>query len=141
MGGSVPEGGEIVSLEPSGFVAPLVGRPFSHGVLDCYALIRDWYKQERGIELPDFERRDEWWLHGQDLYMQNFAAAGFAPITGPMQVGDVVLMQIRSPVANHAGVYIGNGHIMHHVARRMSSRDVYDGYWQENTRMVVRYVK
>jgi len=36
------------SIRPSGYRAPLVGRQFVHGVLDCYAIIRDWYRQERG---------------------------------------------------------------------------------------------
>ncbi|MGO0792776.1 C40 family peptidase [Herbaspirillum seropedicae] len=33
---------ELVTVHPSGYRAPLLGREFFHGVLDCYALIRDW---------------------------------------------------------------------------------------------------
>lgn len=142
----VPDGaesavaGEPHTFQPSGYVAPLVGRSFSHGVLDCYTLIRDYYERELGITLRDFERRDGWWNEpGQNLYLDNFALAGFEPIRGPMQIGDVILMHIRSRVPNHAAVYIGNGQILHHVMRRLSSRDIYDGYWQENTRLVIRY--
>lgn len=130
--------GELYSFKPSGYIAPLRGRTFAHGVLDCYTLIRDYYKRELGVELPDFERRDDWWLHGENLYMDNFAKAGFAPITGRMQPGDVIIMQIRAKVANHAGIYMGDGHILHHYAGRLSALDVYDGYWQRATRVVVR---
>lgn len=59
---SWPEG-DLNTIVPTGEPTPLVGRPFVHGVWDCYAIVRDWHKQERGIELPDFPRLDDWWNH------------------------------------------------------------------------------
>jgi proteasome lid subunit RPN8/RPN11 len=134
-------GDDLRTIEPSGYQAPLVGRQFAHGVLDCYTLIRDWYKRERDIALPDFERRDDWWRHGGDLYMQHYAEAGFVAVSQdrPEQPGDVILMQLRAEVPNHAGIYLGGGIMLHHVHGRLSSRDVYGGYWQEITRCVLRY--
>lgn len=134
-----PVATDIHSFEPCGFVMPLVGRPFSHGVLDCYSLVRDYYRQEMSIVLPDFHRDDFWWANGQNLYLDNFEAAGFSPVQGPLKVGDGILMQMRAPVPNHAAVYIGNGLILQHILGRMSSRDVYNGYFQEITRMVLRH--
>lgn len=132
---------DLRTIEPSGYQAPLVGRSFAHGVLDCYTLIRDWYRLERGVNLPDFERRDDWWAAGDDLYMQHYAEAGFVAVSQdqPELVGDVILMQLRAKVPNHAAVYLGNGHMLHHLHGRLSSRDVYGGYWQEITRCVLRY--
>lgn len=46
---------------------PLLNRPFIHGSWDCYGLVRDWYMQERGIELPDFPREDNWWTWGKPV--------------------------------------------------------------------------
>lgn len=64
---------ELVTIEPCGYQAPLVGRPFFHGVLDCYSLIRDWYQQTKGIELKQFHRIDDWWNDGNsDLYTRLF---------------------------------------------------------------------
>lgn len=124
-----------VTIRPEGYVAPLVGRPFAHGVLDCYALIRDWYARAMDVSLPDFDRRDGWWNAGQDLYMQHFGEAGFRRLTDDelLEPGDVVLMQVRAPVANHAGVYLGDGVLLHHRHGRLSTRDVYGGYWLEKT--------
>lgn len=139
---------------PSGWQAPLLGRQFFHGVLDCYTLIRDWYRREAGIELPDFAREDDWWNKGEDLYMEGFAQAGFAriPEGAPLQPGDVVLMSVRSPVANHAGIYLGTrplleapglhpvpNAMLHHLYGRLSERVVYGGHWQEITCAVVRH--
>jgi proteasome lid subunit RPN8/RPN11 len=107
-------------FKPTGYAAPLVGRQWCHGVLDCYSLVRDWFSQVRGIELADFVRHDQWWKHGQNLYLENFAGAD---------------------VPNHAAVYLGDGHILHHLQGRLSSRDVYGGYWQKITTHCLRYVK
>nr|WP_280800174.1 NlpC/P60 family protein [Pseudomonas mediterranea] len=59
-----------------------------------------------------------------------------------MQHGDLVLMQIRSPVPNHAGAYLADGvlktepehhpapgSILHHLYNPNSKRDVFGGYW------------
>ena len=126
-------------FEPTGYVAPLVGRSFHHGVLDCFTLVKDWYERERGIVLPDFNRPDDWWNKGANLYMENFAAAGFREVGGAVEVGDLFLMQVRSPVPNHAAIYLGDGLILHHLFGRLSSRDVYGGQWAEMTRTRVRY--
>lgn len=141
----VPVAGEMVMIEPVGYVAPLVGRTFSHGVLDCYQLIVDWYKQERNITLKQFPRADDWWNDGSsDLYTEGFPQAGFAAIENGEQpeIGDVILMQIRSNngVPNHAGIYIGHGLMLHHLYGRLSSRDIYGGYFQEVTTKIIRHI-
>ncbi|AHN74684.1 peptidase P60 [Pandoraea pnomenusa] len=132
---------DVRSIEPSGYVAPLVGRTFAHGVLDCWSLVRDFYARELHIELPDFERRDDWWAHGENLYMDGYPKAGFVPVSQdmPEKVGDVILMQRRSDVPNHAGVYLGDGLMLHHMHGRLSTREVYGGYWREITRCVLRH--
>ncbi len=38
-------GNRLYSWEPSGYEAPIVGRTFSYGVLDCCTLMRDYYKK------------------------------------------------------------------------------------------------
>lgn len=125
---------------PTGYKAPLVGRQWSHGVLDCYSIIRDWYAFERGILLPDFERHDEWWLRGENLYEENFVKAGFRTTSREdLRTGDVILMQVGSPVPNHGAIYLGDGLILHHVQNRLSTRDIYGGYWLKNTTKFLRY--
>lgn len=145
---------DTATMAPTGWVAPLLGRPFFHGVLDCYTEVRDWYAREVGVELLEFPRTDDWWNKGQDLYMEGFAKTGFSkvPEGQPLQYGDVILMSVRAPVANHAGVYLGERGIseapglhpvpnamIHHLYGRLSERVVYGGYWAEVTRAIVRH--
>jgi cell wall-associated NlpC family hydrolase len=104
-------------------VPDLVGREFRHGVTDCYSLVRDYFRLEKNVLLPDFPRDWEWWQNGEDLYTENFLATGFTPVQGDPQPGDCFLAQIRSPVPNHAGVYIGDGLVLHHLVNRLSRRE------------------
>lgn len=139
-----PTSKDITETSPSGYKAPLIGRSFQHGVLDCYTLIRDWYKEEKDITLPDFKRPDDWWNDGEsDLYREGFPKAGFIDLghTDNLEIGDVILMQMRSGnhVPNHAAIYIGNSVILHHLYGRLSSRDVYGGFWRDCTTNILRY--
>jgi cell wall-associated NlpC family hydrolase len=103
--------------------APLLGRQFIHGIYDCYALIRDWYQQERGVTLKDYPRDNMWWEKPGEALYNNFQDAGFYQIpTDPtgIAVGDVFIMKVRSAVENHGGLYVGNGLILHHVGGHLS---------------------
>jgi proteasome lid subunit RPN8/RPN11 len=133
---------EWCEFAPSGYLAPLIGRQFAHGIHDCYSLIRDWYRVERGIDLPDFERADRWWEDGKtSLYMEHFAEAGFVDMGQKEEPkpGDVLLMQIRSKVPNHAGVYLGDNMMLHHMYGRLSGRTVWGGMWAQSLRTVLRH--
>lgn len=127
--------------EPSGYKAPLLGRPFAHGVLDCYSLVRDYYRETCGIMLPDIPREDHWWLKpGQNLYMDNFEAAGFFQIDErDMRQNDAILMRAASDRPNHAAVYIGDQKIIQHVMGRLSSRDIWGGWWKKNATHYLRH--
>ena len=126
--------------EPTGFRLPYVGREFVHGVVDCYSLVRDWYAREYGIELRDYDRRDQWWDHGQNLYLDNFAKEGFSKIeVKEVRRGDLILMNLVSPVPNHAAIYLGDQQGLHHVQGRLSSRDIFGGYYAKSTACALRH--
>lgn len=131
--------GSVHQFAPSGYVPPLYGRNFHHGVLDCYTFIQQYYQQELALALPDFDRPSEWWLKGQNLYLDGFASAGFEHVGGLPRKHDVLLMRLASPVPNHGAVYLGDGLIGQHVMNRLSSRDVYGGWYEKITTHVLRH--
>ena len=111
-----------------------------HGLVDCYSLCRDWYKREWGLDLHNYERRDQWWENDQNLYLDNFEKEGFRRIpVSELQRGDALLMQLSSPVPNHAAIYIGDQQILHHIQGRLSSRDVFGGYYLKNVSCALRH--
>tara|TARA_Y100000004_G_scaffold20024_1_gene20576 strand:+ start:600 stop:1307 length:708 start_codon:yes stop_codon:yes gene_type:complete len=126
--------------EPEGFELQYVGREFSHGIVDCYSLVRDFYAREYGIALTDYPRRDQWWHNGENMYVENFAKEGFSRVPiEEMQRGDLLLMNLQSPVPNHAAIYLGDQQILHHVQGRLSSRDLLGGYYLKATDRVIRH--
>ena len=126
--------------EPSGYKLPYVGRPFCHGVIDCYSLISDFYKREFNIELTDYERKNHWWEHGENMYLDNFKNEGFIEIPiEEIEYGCVVLMCLEARVPNHGGIYIDGNMILHHVQDRLSSRDLYGGFYQKNTAKILKH--
>ncbi len=137
---------------------PLLGRSFHHGVVDCYTLVRDYYRQELAIVLPNFERHDHWWVRGangepgDDLYRKHFAEAGFVDLGLPasrpggdvqVRLHDVLLMKIRSEQENHAGVFIGAVHgvdcMLHHMYKGLSCREPWGGAYLNRCSAVLRH--
>lgn len=129
---------------PAAGARPYAGRVFDYGRADCLTLVADWFWRERGILIPPREELAAgqdlafgWWHRGGDLYREHFAAAGFE-LVPQAQPGDLLLMRIESPVANHAAVLLAGGKILHHLVGRLSGADVYDRIYRERTTHVLR---
>jgi proteasome lid subunit RPN8/RPN11 len=119
------------------YIKPLLGREFKHGETDCLTIVRDAYMLA-GIDLPDYERQDDWWHNGQNLYLDLLPKNGFEQVRD-IQEGDVILVCLGSTTPNHAAIYIGNQFILHHCPNRLSKRDLYDGFWLKYTHSIWRH--
>lgn len=115
----------------------LIGREFNHGEMDCYTIFRDFYRLS-GYEMPNFEREDYWWEEGGNLYLDNIEKQGFEQVKEP-QIGDVILISVGANVPNHAAIYVGDQMVLHHAPKRLSKRDLYDGYWLKHTHSIWRH--
>ena len=120
-------------------VPPLLGRTFEHGVMDCGSLFIDAYHLA-GIDVPNVEREDDWWLHGKNLYLGNLEDAGFDPVLPrEARAGDVLLCCFGTSVANHAAIYCGDGMLLHHLPDQLSKRERYTDKWQRRTHSLWRH--
>lgn len=108
-------------------IRPLVGRPFVHGIWDCYALVRDYFRLEGRGTLPQIPRDYEWWTEagGQALYAEGLRTTPGVRVIRREEIrpGDVLLLRYKSRVTNHAAVYLGDGTILHHMDGELSRRD------------------
>jgi len=139
-------------------VAPLIARPFVHGVFDCYSIVRDVFRLGRDeltrqgivwplqpIELPEVARANNWWSGEGDLYADHLAKVGFKEISmGEARPGDGFLCAIGDTRVNpnkrlnHAAVLLGHDQILHHLPTRLSARTP-AGIWAHSADMWVRY--
>lgn len=120
----------------------LLGRKFIYGRQDCYAFVRDFYKDNFNIEMTNYARPMDWWDHGLNLYYDNFYVEGFRVVDDhpvAWRPGDVILMAIMSKVGNHAAVIVENGKIAHHMIGRLSAVDSYAGLYRNTTIGVFRH--
>lgn len=133
--------GDYRRIEPSGFRAPYLGRPYVYGVHDCWAVVRDWYRWEWNLDIPDFHREPDFWRRGENLFVDGMEAAGMVDVGDcDVEVGDAFLIQVGSPVPNHIALYIGDGLILHHCQGRLSSREPWGGYWAKHASHHLRHI-
>lgn len=117
---TVVEAGDLIFFGEGVPTPELLGRPFRHGVTDCYALVKDWYKVNMNLTLPEFPREWGWWGNGEDMYAEGFKVAGFRDLEPGEKPspGDIFLAAIRSKgILNHAGVLLKRSKIIHHMCR------------------------
>ena len=127
--------------EPTGYKVPLIGRQWVWGVTDCWSLVRDWYKEERDIQLVDYERNIT-----PEEFIKNPLFEKYAKNTGfieleegeALQKGDVLLMSILHPTLNHVAIFLGDM-VLHHLADRLSCREPYSMWLQKCTGKRYRY--
>jgi hypothetical protein len=118
---------------------PLLDREFIFNIQDCYTLVQDWFYQKRGISLPNQARTPHWNEEGHDLLAGSYEQWGFVKIElEDIQPGDVVFYQVRSPVINHLGVYLGNNEIISHWYGRISCIESF-GIWANYIQFAARY--
>ena len=151
----ITNGIDVALHKPDGYQAPLLGREYHHGLLDCYTLVRDYYQRELGITLNDYERADEWWADkdSKPLYLDGFKKEGFAEVN-TIQRHDLILCRLgRTEHINHALVFIGDGTlksertddvigdclVLHHPYGRQSIREMYGEQWQRRAAIIIRH--
>ena len=138
-----PQTEEWAYLEPSGYKAPLLGRKWVWGVTDCWSLVVDWYREEKGIELKDYERNmtaDEFLF---DPLFESYAwRTGFRELRPDevLKKGDVLLMSIMYPTLNHVAIFLGDM-VLHHLADRLSCREPYSEWLLKCTGKRYRYAQ
>ena len=130
-------------FEPCGYKAPLIGREWVWGVQDCWSLCRDYYQEDLGITLKDWDRPND-----PDEFIKNpmfegcFEETGFRELKQDegLEKGDLLLMSMCSKGLNHIGVYIGDQMVLHHLEKRLSSRDLLDEWLLKCIGRRIRYV-
>jgi len=136
-----PKTEQWADLKPEGYKAELCGRPWVWGITDCWSLVRDWYKEEKNIELVDYERSmtPEEFLENP-LFEKYAKNTGFRELANDeaLKKGDVLLMSILHPTLNHVAIFLGDM-VLHHLADRLSCKEPYSEWLLKCTGKRYRY--
>lgn len=118
--------------------APYEGRPYQLGVFDCYSLVRDWMRTERGIEMSELTENPERFVKQimvNGIFSNNPEIDLWERVVIP-QAGDGILFsmtqnnQHSTGVTDHTGVYLGDNRFLHHFANRISCECELDVFWK-----------
>ena len=136
-----PHRDEWSEIQPSGYKAPLIGREWVWAVSDCWTLARDWYANEWDLELRDWPRPSSMVeFNSAPTFDECWQATGFFEIQlEHLQRGDLLLMALENNRLNHCGVYLGDQLLLHHIRGRLSSRDVFGGYYLKGVGRTLRH--
>jgi proteasome lid subunit RPN8/RPN11 len=128
-------------IKPTNYKAPLIGREWVWGVTDCWTLARDWYLEEWDLKLRDWQRPPSLeQFNEQPLFDGCWADTGFVEVgVETLQRGDLLLMAVGTGGLSHCGVYLDDQLMLHHLTGRLSSRDVFGGYYQKATGRCLRH--
>ena len=136
-----PKTEQWADLKPEGYKPELCGRPWVWGITDCWSLVRDYYKQEKSIELIDYERSmtPEEFLKNP-LFEKYAKNTGFRELANDeaLKKGDVLLMSILHPTLNHVAIFLGDM-VLHHLADRLSCKEPYSEWLLKCTGKRYRY--
>tara|TARA_R100001163_G_scaffold52212_1_gene39584 strand:+ start:3195 stop:3896 length:702 start_codon:yes stop_codon:yes gene_type:complete len=137
-----PQTEEWGYLEPCGYKPPILGRQWVWGITDCWSLVRDWYKEELGISLRDWQRPTTLEDFNKDPMFERCAwRTGFRELRSDEKLknGDLLFMSILSNNLNHVAIFI-NGDVLHHLTDRLSCREAYSEWLLKCTGKRLRYV-
>jgi cell wall-associated NlpC family hydrolase len=98
----------------------LLGIPFVWGGrdpatgLDCYGLVKEWYRRVKGIELEDVEDYDREILKG-DPFACCQTPGAWVEVTGAFETGDVLVFGSGNgqDATVHCGVLLARGKVLH----------------------------
>ena len=128
--------------EPCGYKPPLKGRPWVWGVTDCWSLVRDFYKEEKNIELLDYERPvTPQEFNDVPLFERYAERTGFKELdpNETLKNGDILLMSIMYNTLNHVAIFL-DGDVLHHLTDRLSCIEPYSEWLLKCTGKRLRYV-
>lgn len=115
-------------------------RVYIYGMLDCYTLIREYFRDKHDVWIPaNIDRMFGWWMTGKNLYVDMYKPYGFVQVLDKIKIDDVLLFQFENGMPSHSAIYTGNGMMLHHMIGRFSCIEPFDGIYKVSLAGVLRH--
>lgn len=108
---------------------------------DCFGLLRIFYKEELGIELPDFteDYPRDWWLHS-NYFLDLCVGYGFEE-SATAETGDILFFRNNGIKVGHVGIALTDGMFLHMSNAGAVISPFVSGIYQRQLHSIHRYSK
>lgn len=122
----------------------LLGRPYDPiSGFHCYRLVRDFYRDNFGIEMTDYAIPNDWDANHLDLIGMIHEREGFEKVEGwtlkKLRPADLLCVAVAASNANHFMVNVGGNQLVHHPLAQLSRVDPMRDFWRMSTLYVLRH--
>lgn len=107
---------------------------------DCFGLLRLYYLNELGIDLPDFteDYPPEWWKTSKNYFLDLYSKFNFSRVDSP-QVHDLVMFKNSATAVGHVGIILDDSNFLHMSRSGCGTSNYIYGIWQRQIHSIYRY--
>lgn len=121
----------------------LLGRPYEPGREHCYSLVRDFFRDNFGLELTNYAVPHDWDSDVLDLIGLIHEREGFEKVHDwtliNLRPADVLCVAVQSGHPNHFMINVGSNQLLHHPLMKASTVDPMRSFWRMATCYVLRH--
>lgn len=121
----------------------LLGRQYVPGKVHCLKLVRDFYRDNFGIEIQDYAIPHDWDSNKLNLIEIVHEREGFEKVEDwsikSLRPGDLLCVAVNASNANHFLINVGGNQLLHHPLHQLSRVDPMRNFWRMSTCFVLRH--
>lgn len=121
----------------------LLGRDYVPGSVHCYALVRDFFRDNFGLELREYPFPHDWDSNKLDLIGKIHEREGFSKVEEwtlrDLRPGDVLCVAVHSSIPNHFVIVLDGNQLLHHPLMQKSRVEPMRDFWRRQTCYVLRH--
>lgn len=119
-----------------------LGAPYVEGKNDCYSVLRQYFRDQWGVWLPNIARPNNFWDDPKMDFYGAYRLYGFKPVFDqPLEIGDVLIMPLNTKMNTHAAAVVEGNQILHHMPGGRSTLDPLFPKWVNRANAVLRHPK
>ncbi len=133
------ENNKFYIIEPR--LMDYLDKDFKIGKYDCLELVKNYYKQELGIEINHYNRAENWFESNPKIIYENFGKEGFREIDNLKNVKkhDILLFGNEKTRIYHVGIYLDNDLIIHHPRNSKSCIEYLNHHYKKDIILITRH--
>jgi NlpC/P60 family len=120
----------------------LIGRQYNFRTANCFHIVRDFYKDNFDLDIPNFACPPSWAREGNPMASNLYDKAGFRVVDvsiRELRPADLLLIGLGSPYPNHLLIMLGPNKVLHHAHQQISTVDTLKTDYRGSLLAVLRH--